>query len=281
MLNQEYRVWSEQIISGMGVPVDFIYGGLQYSASNMSLRVLENHFLTVRSHRSMFIRDFLMPQIAAYLGWEQVQVHPRKFKMADDLQRSAYYLQLNQAGKLSDKSLLEDTDWDARKEGELITVEQKRVLEQQRSQAVSQAAIQGEAQVVAGKYQARAQKASMALMDAGQGGQSMPVQDPSAGQSQTPQQVALNGAQSPINASMGGQPGYDVMALAKRVVSWVVKLPDNEKQRELVTIQQRNPQLYSLVLQMIQQDRGADRSSGTLPLPEQRAPRRGPETALV
>jgi hypothetical protein len=30
--------------------------------------------------------------------------------MADDLQRSAFYMQLNQAGKISDKSLLEDTD---------------------------------------------------------------------------------------------------------------------------------------------------------------------------
>jgi hypothetical protein len=311
MLSQEYRVWSEQIVAGMGVPVELIFGGMSYSGSNVSLRMLENQFLAMKSQRKQFITDFLMPSMSAYLDWEPVAVHSKKFKMADDLQRSAFFLQLNQAGKISDKSLLEDTDWDSRKEAEFIGTEQKRVLEQQRSQAVSQAAIQGEAQVVMGKYQARAQRASLALMNATQQQAGMPAPEQPApvgqpgamspntqgqmtnaqsGQANAagmippveipPQQQAMQGAESPMNAEQQ-QPGYDIMAIAQQAAGWLNQLPDHEKQRELVNMQRSNPQLYSLVLQLMQQTDGAERNSSGMPLPENKPPRRGQEAASV
>jgi len=311
MLSQEYRVWAEHIVAGMGVPVEFIFGGLQYSASNVSLRILENHFLTERSQRKQLICDFLMPNIAAYLGWETVPVHPTKFKMADDLQRSAFYLQLNQSGKICDKSLLEDTGLDSVKESDMIAFEQKRVLKQQRDQAVAQAGIQGEAQVVMGKYQARAQKAAMTLMGpeqqaaglpapeqpapAGMPGQMSPDSQGQMMNSQMgqmnqagmvqpieipPNQQALAGAQSPMTADQQGG-GYDVMMIAQQVVGWLNQLPDHEKQREMVKMQQNNPQLYSLVIQLLQQTDGAERSSAGQPLPENKPPRRGAEAASI
>jgi len=161
MLAQEYRVWSEQIVAGMGVPIEFVYGGMQYSGSNVSMRILENFFLDQKTQHKQLVTDFVMPSVAAFMGWETVPVHHKRFKMADDLQRSALYLQLNQAGKLSDRSLLEDMDWDAREQSQFIAHEQKRVLDTQRSQAIAQAAIQGEAQLVGIKYQSRAMKMQM------------------------------------------------------------------------------------------------------------------------
>jgi hypothetical protein len=311
MLSQEYRVWCEQLIVGMGLPVELIWGGMSFSSSNVALRMLENQFLSMRSQRKQFIQDFLMPRVAAFLGWEQIPVHSKKFKMADDLQRSAFFLQLNQAGKISDKTLLEDTDWDSIKESDLIAHEQKRVLEQQRSQALSQAGIQGEAQIVMGKYQARAQKASMALMTPEQQQTGMPAPEQPApggmmgavspmaqGQMMNqqmgqmnqmgmvqpieipPQQQALEEAQSPLNAGQQSA-SVSIEGLAQQTASWLNKLPDHEKQRELVQMQQHNPQLYSLVLQILQQTDGAERSSAGMPLPENKPPRRGPEAASV
>jgi hypothetical protein len=47
-LTQEIRAWSEQIIVGMGIPIEFVFGGLSYSGSSVSLRALENEFINIR-----------------------------------------------------------------------------------------------------------------------------------------------------------------------------------------------------------------------------------------
>src|SRR5690606_6737347 len=47
-LYQEMQVWSDQIVMGMGVPLEFVKGGLQYSGSNVSMRMLENMFIGYR-----------------------------------------------------------------------------------------------------------------------------------------------------------------------------------------------------------------------------------------
>ena len=69
MLSQEYRVWSEQIVAGMGVPIEFVFGGMQFSGSNVSMRILENHFLDQKAQSKQLVTDFLLPSIGAYMGW--------------------------------------------------------------------------------------------------------------------------------------------------------------------------------------------------------------------
>jgi len=64
-------------------------------------------------------------------------------------------------------------------------------------------------------------------------------------------------------------------------VKWFNQLPDHEKQHELVQIQQKNPQLYSFVLQLLQQTTGAEMNSAAMPPPEQRPAQRGPEAAQI
>ncbi len=342
MLAQEYRVWTEQIISGMGVPIEFYFGGMQFSGSNVSMRILENHFLSQKSQQKQLVTDFIIPNVGSFMGWQPVPVHYKRFKMADDLQRSAFYLQLNQSGKISDKSLLEDTDWDALKEADRIVNEQKRSVENQRRQALAQAAIQGEAQVVMAKYQGRSMKVQQAMMPpppmgtaqpmdpmmqndmamAGQQAAGVPGQaTPNAmGQDMNVQQGQMNqtgqfpppapgGAAPPGGAPPGGAPppgatapppggmpmdqvqsplggdgagaGYDIMVIAQQAVSWLKQLPEHEKQHELIGMRRNNPQLYTVVLQLLQLDSGAEASSSAMPQPEQRPARRGPEAASM
>jgi len=114
LLSQEIRVWSEHIVAGMGIPVELVFGGLSYSGSNVSLRMLENTFLGyLQDHLSML--KWVIRSTGTYLGWPTVSGRFKPFKMADDLQRKAYLFQLNQADKLSDESLLADADYDAAK----------------------------------------------------------------------------------------------------------------------------------------------------------------------
>ena len=170
MLSQEYRVWSEHIIAGMGVPTEFVFGGMQFSGSNVSMRILENHFLDYKTDHHALVQDFIMPRVGAFMGWKPISTHFKRFKMADDLQRSAFHMQLNQAGKLSDESLLEESDWNSMQEAERISAEQKKLVENQRSQAVAQSNIQGETQIIMQKYQMRAQRMAEQQMPQTPGG---------------------------------------------------------------------------------------------------------------
>lgn len=67
LLGQEIRIWSEHIISGMGVPQEFVFGGLQYSGSNVSLRMLENQLLRYVSDQLRMIKNFIVKTLQ--LGW--------------------------------------------------------------------------------------------------------------------------------------------------------------------------------------------------------------------
>lgn len=198
MLHQEMRAWSEQIVAGMHVPIEFVFGGLQYSGSNVSMRMLENQFLGYRLMQNVMINDFILGRIADYMGWPRPTVRFKRFKMADDLQRSALVFQLNQAMKISDTTLLDDLDYDVIQEEKFKSVELGKQLENQRKMQLAAAALQGEVQVVTAKYQMLAQKLMAELgMDPTQaaggsgGGQQQPqVQPPGQEAPQDPMTAA-------------------------------------------------------------------------------------------
>lgn len=274
-LSQEYRVWSEHIIAGMGVPQEFVFGGLSFSGSNVSMRMLENHFIEDRSNQLRLVSNFIIPRIAAFMEWEPIPVHFRRFKMADDLQRGMFHLQLAQAQKLSDKSLLEDLDWNAEEERKRIGEEMKMQLESQRTQSLAQMNIQGESQAIMAKYQGRAQKI-MAEMQPQPPPQPMMQAGPEQGG--PPQQGGgpMDQVQSQVaEAPQGG--GQDVMQLATKIVSYLGQMAEPEQQAYLSQLNQQSPQLAQVVMQLLQQESGSHKSSAAKPQPEQRPPRRGPE----
>jgi hypothetical protein len=334
MLGQEYRMWEEAIITGMGVPLEFVKGGLSYTGSSVSLRMLENHFLDQKSDHMQLVK-FVMDRVSAFMGWPKAKARFKRFKMADDLQRSAFNLQLNQAGKISDQSLLEESEWDAPKEAERIAVEGKRSLESQRRQALGQAAVQGESQLVMQKYQMKGQKLmqqSGAQMDpmmmqqqqqmqqqmqgitgipgqmspsaaggmqvAQQGmmnqmGQIPPLMPPedvnqAAQQEQAQQQSQQAQEQDPAQqegmpAAMqsplqAGQPqGVSLPDLVNGLVAKFDQLPKHEQISGLQELAKISPQIFHLVQGTLQSRSGAHTNSASMPHPQQKPARRGPE----
>jgi hypothetical protein len=85
----------------------------------------------------------------------------KPFKMADDLQRKAYLFQLNQAQKLSDESLMADADYDSQKEDDIMQRESARRAESAKKAQLHNAEIQGEAQMIQGKWQNKVQRQQM------------------------------------------------------------------------------------------------------------------------
>lgn len=319
LLGQEIRVWSEQIVTGMGVPQELVFGGLSYSGSNVSLRMLENFFLGYMVNHLRLLK-WVIGRVSSYMNWNPIDAKFKPFKMADDLQRKAYNLQLNQAGKISDGTLLADADFDAEKEDEAISSESARRAESMKKSRLSQAEIEGEAQLVMSRYQLKTQKEQMDMQASMQpapgepgaeaegvqeGGMPQPVGEAQAAQQQAqqpqPQQAAPQmppqlppamaptqspltlGAQQqgPSSPEEAGSMNIDLLAAAQQIANYLVGLDENSRQMALANLQQRSPELYETVLGMLNSMQGGQGETAGRPLPEQRPPMRSPGAALI
>lgn len=198
ILHQEFRLHAEQMLAGAGIPVEFVFGGLQWSSSNTSLRALENTFLGYNRQRWSLMR-FVMRRVASHMAWPWADFRFDRFKMADDLQRSMFYFQLNQAQKISDRRLLEEIGEDFDTETERMGDELKQQLDTQRKMQIATADVQGAATLRQGHYQAKAQK----LMAAAQ----MEAQVEAQAMGMTPE--GQEGAPGQPGTEQQGQPGAE------------------------------------------------------------------------
>lgn len=276
LMSQEIRVWSEHIVAGMGVPQEFVFGGLQWSGSNVSLRMLENQFLRYLSSLLRFLRSFLIPKIAAHLEWPTVGVRFKPFKMADDLQRKAFIGQLNGAAKVSDTTLLQDCDLNPEEENELMRKETKNRMEAVKDQQIAEAIIQGEVAIIQAKYQAKAMAAQQQeQMQAQQGTAGTAPGEPGEDVGSQP----VPGGQMQAPAGPGPQPGGPGDPIAM-MVDRLRSVSPQAQEQVLNRIAQQNPQLAQQVLGQLR-GTGGGPSGAAAPLPTQLPPRRGPETAMI
>jgi hypothetical protein len=279
--------WSEQIIAGMGVPRELVFGGMQYSGTNVSMRMVENAFLGYIM-RQLHMLKWIIRNIATFLDWPIPNVRFKPFKMADDLQRKAFLAQLNEAGKLSDTSLLSECDYDQEDENDIMLRETSARLEATKKQQLAMAEIQAEQQLIMAKSQAKAQQVQMEAQQApiapgepggpeGQmAGGSPGAQgvEAGAGVPQTPQQEMSSplgmGSRQPTN---GGQANIDPMQIAQMISS----MPPDQQQMAIENIKAQSPELAEVVMQILmqmQQGGGGGMPVDNRPLPEKLPPRR-------
>ena len=84
------------IIAAMGIPKEFIYGGLSATGSGVTLRMLENQLLNYTTQlieQAQWISD----KCAEFLGWKKIRLDLEPFKLVDDVQQKMALLQANQA----------------------------------------------------------------------------------------------------------------------------------------------------------------------------------------
>jgi hypothetical protein len=283
LLTQEIVAWSEQIMNGMGVPVEFIKGGMSYAGTNVSMRMMENMFIGyIMRHKAL--AKFIMKQVAAYLGWPEVNIRFKPFKMADDLQRKAYLFQLNQANKVSDTTLLADSDLSQEEENQIMLRETDSRLEAVKKQQLALAQVQGEAQLVMMKFQAKGQQVMQEAMGApnapgepGGPGDAAPLQmegtadavanqapgqeQPGADAGAQPQQPTntpqdfLSNVSSTLTGKqqMQQQPQVDIPSMAMAQARTISMLPDKMKETAVQNLRLQSPELADLVLQLLTQ----------------------------
>ncbi len=291
LMVQEMQAMSEQLINGMQVPLEFIKGGMSYAGTNVSMRMLENQFITYLSRHARMAR-WTMRLVADYLDWPLADIRFKPFKMADDIQRKAFLFQLNQAGKTSDTTLLADSDLDQEQENQIMERETQSRIQATKQQQLAMAEIQGEQQVIMMKMQAKAQQEMQSALVAptapgepggpengaappggqGAGAGGMPT-DPMAAMSSQ-----LNAGQ---NMGMGndsgaaGSPaamgGSNILSMAQAIATQLAQQDPATQHLTIKQLRAQSPELCDLVLQYLQSMTAAPLAAATAPGQEQSA----------
>jgi len=112
----EVKEAEDNIIAAMGIPREFLYGGLSFTGSAITLRMLENQLETYTSHLNEQL-GWIITQTAQILGWKNAEAHYTPFKLIDDAAQKQSLLNLNQMKPLvSDGTILDLHDIDINKE---------------------------------------------------------------------------------------------------------------------------------------------------------------------
>lgn len=154
----ELKFLEESVINALGVPIEFVKGGANWTGSSISLRIVENHFLSYREYLLDFLNYFVIPHIANFLGYQKIKVEFKKFKMSDDTESKNLALQLNQLGKLSDTRLLQDYGYDNDKDQELRMKDAEFQGELRKLVVLRETEAQGQALALQMERQAQAEK---------------------------------------------------------------------------------------------------------------------------
>jgi hypothetical protein len=93
MLSPEMQEAVNQALAGMGVPNEFVYGGLSWSGANVSLRMLENQFINYRTTMQRLI-NHVVREISIYCDYPYINVRMQNFKMADDVAQKDILLKM-------------------------------------------------------------------------------------------------------------------------------------------------------------------------------------------
>lgn len=139
MVYPEMKQTREEILQGINVPLEFVQGGLTFTGSSVSLRMLEN---TLMNQVEQVIKCFrwICRRVAQISGLELVEADLRQFKMADDVQMKQLMFAMWQAQAISGELLGQWGDFDYAEEAKKRTQENKEL-------AIAQATAQAEAMV--------------------------------------------------------------------------------------------------------------------------------------
>lgn len=93
----EVKEAEDNIIAAMGIPKEFLYGGLTKAGMEATLRILENQ-LQGDVDDLNGVAQWITDKCAKYLNWERVEVYWQPFKMVDDTERKQMLFQMSPMG---------------------------------------------------------------------------------------------------------------------------------------------------------------------------------------
>jgi len=219
-LREEIELQDRRILTQMGIPPELIYGGMTWSGSNVSLRMLENLFLYYINKQNKFLK-FLV-DYASKMGRvtapSKVELSP--FKMADDLQQINMLLQLGATGRISETTSLSQVG-----NGINLDKEAKQIESEQKSLET----IQKIRQMVQAKVSAEVAKIN--------------------GLDNVNNQIDIGKTQQEhTQSASGGLVNGAVMQTVTGIVNKMQTLNPIERQQTLTQLQQQSPEQFNAVV---------------------------------
>jgi hypothetical protein len=158
----EVQEAEKSMVSALGIPMEFIYGGLTGTGMEATLRLIENQ-LETHINDLLDYEQWIADKSADFLGWEKIGAGMKKFRMTDDNQLKQMVFQLwvqgKQAGEpiISDETATETYGIDLAEEEEKIKQEtlnrtrQAQTLQQEIQKIQNSMAQQVQAEAAAGQ----------------------------------------------------------------------------------------------------------------------------------
>lgn len=282
-IHQQLEAVNLDIIAGMNVPKELVFGGLSYASASVTVRLTENDFASYQHELNRVIEHFIVRNICHYLRMKPPRTRMQSLKMADDVQQKAAMQNLFDRGIISKRLLCEafDIDYDDDQESrEKERVEAgKATIKEMEAQARAQAAYQETAQRYTMRMQLRMKKLEQEIMDelaqqgmdmgalqtqsqeiAAAGGYPQAGFGPEAGV-----QPPGGGAEDPAAAGPAAGAGEAGNELLRTFAQSLMSLPGDAQLQQLQAIEAQNPELGEQLRQMIAQlgSGGGQSSSGT------------------
>jgi hypothetical protein len=270
-LHNDLQMVRQQIAGGLDVPPDFVYGNMTWSGGNVTLRVLENLLINRLSRLEFFVSEWVVPRMRRFFLLPACEIRHQEFKMADDVQQKRIAMELRATNTVSDKTVLEELGFDPHKEEVRKNKEMEQRLADMRKQQIAQAEIEAEVNIIRAKAEAEIRKVQQESMgQPGMEGQ-MPAE-------QIPTEVQPAQAPAPQAPARPQAPPPEV--LEAQVMNFMKSVPPEQQEYQLNVLAQQDPMLARAIRSHLLRIQKGNREAFR-PLPEQKPPARGPETALV
>jgi hypothetical protein len=259
MITPEIKATEDTIITGLGIIPEIIRGGASWSGSNVSLRVVENTFINHRTDIQSLL-NFIVKNVANYMGIPAIKIKMADFKMADDLDKKRLMVQLaEQVGSdamVSKPSVMRELGLDPEKEYKEIQDDLKKRLELKVQEAEGLAEAQGAGTIINALYAADAQIEQNKRMQSNQAeaNQKQDMENQQASEANTQgvmQDVSTLAAGRGKDPSMISVPNL-IMLLTQRFMR-LGSYDVNEFKLRMLAMKNSTPALYSEVYKNLKQ----------------------------
>jgi hypothetical protein len=103
----EVQEAEKNIVAALGIPIEFLYGGLTGSGMEATLRLIENQLETHINDLLDFLQ-WIDDKCANFLGWDKIPVGMTKFTMVDDHNTKQVIFQLWMQGQQGGQKVISD-----------------------------------------------------------------------------------------------------------------------------------------------------------------------------
>ncbi len=216
LLGPEMQQLKQDIVGGMGIPIEFLFGGLSWSGSSITLRSLSNDFEHNQS-QLLKLAHWIKDRVQVFMGWPSLKsLRFSEFRMADDMQRLQNLINLHLQGKISHQTLMNELNLNSGKELEMLAKEVDKFSKIKNLVIIAEAKANAESQLLVRRYEKKIQ-----------------MEEQPGVWSDDTSQISTEVSNNIVNI------------LADKMVS----LPDNEAQDLWNLIQQQEPNIANLVIE--------------------------------